>query len=100
MLSYETSEGYTRQAALDRQELSCTFLAHHELESIVTVIVAVIIIVILIIVIIMIIIDIITLVILIVIITLIIILLIFLFLFLLLFVCKGGVMHGMTMGRG
>jgi len=28
------SKGRTRQAALERQYLSCTYLAHHELESV------------------------------------------------------------------
>jgi hypothetical protein len=41
--SLEESKGYqtrnTRQAALERQDLSCTYLAHHELESVLIVII-------------------------------------------------------------
>jgi len=32
----------TRQAALERQDLSCTYLAHHELESVLIIIIIII----------------------------------------------------------
>ncbi len=50
----------TRQAALERQDLSCTYLAHHELESvmvIITIIVAVIAVVVVVVVIVKVIVD-------------------------------------------
>ena len=34
-LSYEQAlQGCTRQAAVEREDLLCTYLAHHELESV------------------------------------------------------------------
>ena len=35
--------GYTRQAALERQDLSCMYLAHHELESVIMIVIIIII---------------------------------------------------------
>ena len=40
-------QGCTRQAASERQDLSCTYLAHHELESVVTIVIVLMLIVIL-----------------------------------------------------
>ena len=34
LLYWQALQGYTRQAALERQEMPCTNLAHNELESI------------------------------------------------------------------
>ena len=36
-LACQTLQGCTRQTALERQDLSCKYLAHRELESVITI---------------------------------------------------------------